>query len=193
MNQKSYDPLRASLKGLPRFSVPGSLHDSLRVMASRESLRRRRRVSAEAFFQHCRDVVVLWFHNLMRPVAVPFAGGLVSAVILFALMAPQFVIHRPVSGDVPTGLTTMAAPQFALLVDALEEDIVVDVVTDGEGRMVDYSIPAGQKWAQDAAMVRSIETTLMFTKFTPATMFGMPANGRTRIKLRRSHMMEVRG
>jgi len=65
---------------------------------------------------------------------------------------------------------------------------MVDVLVDGEGRMLDYSILDGQQWTLDAAARRSIENTLLLTRFTPATMFGQPASGKLRISLRRSHV-----
>jgi hypothetical protein len=39
---------------------------------------------------------------------------------------------------------------------------------------------------------RSLENALLFTQFTPGTMFGQPASARVRITLRRSEI-EVRG
>jgi len=192
MSHHSIDRQRAGLGGLPRYTPPGHLHDRLRVLASRESLRNRRRMSVETLLAHWRERFLLFFHNLMRPFAVPVAGGLLSAIVLFGLLAPQFAMQRSVAGDVPTGLTTMATVESSMSFDMFDEDIAVDVVIDGQGRVIDYSIPRGESWASDPALVRSIEMTLLYTKFTPATMFGMPASGKTRITLRRSHV-EVRG
>jgi len=192
MSHHPIDRQRAGLGELPKYTPPVRLRDRLRVLASQESLRCRRRMSLETLFAHWRERFLLLFHNLMRPFAVPVAGGLLSAMVLFGLLAPQFAMQRTLAGDVPTGLTTMATLESSMSFDMFDEDIVVDVVIDGQGRVIDYAIPRGEIWASDPALVRSIEMTLLYTKFTPATLFGMPASGRTRITLRRSHV-EVRG
>ena len=193
MSNQPMDHRRESLRGLQRLAPPSTLRDRLRVLASRESQRRRRRLNMDALLAHWREETLFRWNMLMRPVAVPFAGGIVSAIILFGLLAPGFAVQRSSIGDVPTGLTTEAALQFSFnLAASPAHDIVVDVEIDDQGRLVDYSIPKGQAWANDAAMVRSLENLLLCTKFTPATLFGQPASGRIRITLRRSHM-EVRG
>jgi len=193
MSNQPVDHRRESLQGLPGLAPPRVLHDRLRVLASRESQRRRRRLDAQARIAHWREEIVFRWNMLMRPVAVPFAGGLASAIVLFGLLAPGFAVQQSSIGDVPTGLTTEAGLQFSFNMAASPAyDIVVDVVIDDQGRLVDYSIPKGQAWASDPVMVRGVENLLLCTKFTPATLFGQPASGRTRITLRRSHM-EVRG
>jgi hypothetical protein len=51
-----------------------------------------------------------------------------------------------------------------------------------------YSFPDGQRWASDPEMRRSLENTLLYTKFRAATRFGQPSNGRARIIIVRSQM-----
>jgi hypothetical protein len=73
-----------------------------------------------------------------------------------------------------------------------QSDIVLDVFIDDEGRVMDYTIPAGHGWARDPEMIRNVANTLLCTRFKAATWFGKKAAGRTRIRLTTSHM-EVRG
>jgi hypothetical protein len=185
------ETLAGSLRNLPRKAPPLELTDRLRVMASRESLRRRQRATPGARLTHWAESVALFFNNLMKPVAVPFAGGLISALILFAMLAPGLVIERP-ERDVPSPIfTEPSVMQFFALPES-DEDMVVDVWIDGQGRVIDYSIPEGQGWASDPSLVLNVENTLLCTKFAPATLFGQPAAGKMRITFRCSQL-EVRG
>jgi|SRR5687768_14557659 len=188
---RNLDPTAGSLRSLPVRIPPTHLTDRLRVMASREALHRRRHSSLRALLTWWAESVMLTFNNLMKPVAVPFAGGIISALILFAVLAPGFAIQRPVH-DVPSTIFTEPSVQTFFHPPESDEDMVVEVWIDGSGRVIDYSIPQGQQWADDPSIVRSVENTLLCTKFTPATLFGQPASGKTRITFRRSNL-EVRG
>lgn len=184
--------LRTRLRALPARTPPENLNTRLRVMASRERARRQVRASFGKLVSHWLEHASLAFQNMMRPLALPFAGGLLSALVLFSMLVPQFPLYEPVSDDVPTMLTTEAGLKSALSFGLGDSDIVVDVLVDESGRMLDYWVPAGQRWGADPRLRHGIEKTLLCTQFTPATMFGQPASGRLRITLRRSQM-EVKG
>ena len=83
--------------------------------------------------------------------------------------------------------TRSGAPRevFAVNLDGtgLTESVLVDVDVDDQGRMVDYQIVSGQSVVSDPAKRRRVESLLWFTRFTPATSFGMPMAGRTRVRL----------
>ena len=130
----------------------------------------------------------------MRPVALPAAGGLLSTIFLFAMIAPMYSVSaETIVQDVPTELTTQAAlSHYRASFSTLREDIVVDVMIDGNGRMVDYSVPAGQVWQHDPALRRCIENILICMVFTPATWFGKPASGTIRITVS-SNQVDVQG
>lgn len=188
---KFQEPLQA----LPKLAPPADLTMRLRVMGSKEALRRRRLASAEAFFAHVREVAKLWSSLLMRPYAVPAAGGMLSTVLFFSLLSPTLTINRTILQDVPTALSTPAELQAAggaSMNLGHTADIVVDVTIDGQGRVVAYSVPKGQGWAKNPELVRRVENTLLFTVFKPATLLGEKVSGRSRITLRRS-VMDVEG
>lgn len=181
------DPLR----NLPRKPLPPGLLNNLRITASREAQRRRRRASAEAFMKYLRGELRLLFDNLMRPYAVPAAGGVASAVVLFALLTPALTFDRTVhaSSDVPTALSTEVTIESSISFGIGEAgDFMVDVWVDDQGKMTSYAIPAGQPWVMSAEDLRRLENTLLFTRFTPATLFGQPAAGRVRLTIRRSYL-----
>ena len=184
----SFDPLRA----LPKLNPPRELRDRLLVLASQEALRRRRHMSFRSWFTYWRESAGLFFDNLMRPYAVPFAGGLASALVLFALIAPTLQVKRQITDDVPAPISTEASLESSFSFNMTDQDIVVDVQIDEQGRITGYTIPHGQNWVSNPALLRSLENTLLMTKFTPATFFGQPATGKTRITLRRSRV-DVQG
>ncbi len=196
--------LRDSLRSLPPLVSPPELAIRLRVQASQERLRLMRRSSFGAVAAHWISRLSLWSENLMRPVAIPVAGGLVSAVVLFSMLAPTFTVQTRFPNDVPlpptvtseAGLHAFTAQSLGLhsspFFNLSESDIVVDLLVDEQGRMVDYSLPYPQKWTSAPAMLHSVENALLSARFTPATRFGQPANGRIRITLRRS-MLDVKG
>jgi len=185
--------VRGAMRGLGVRAVPPELATRLRVAASRRALHQRQRSTLQALASHWAANLRLWTNNLVRPVAVPFAGGLLSAVFLFSTLVPMFAVqNRPILGDVPTVLTTEASMYSSVSFGLMEYDIVVDVLIDDQGRLVDYSIPVSQKWSADPELRKSVENTLLCTRFIPATLFGQPASGRMRITLRASRM-DVKG
>jgi len=188
--------MKPMLQSLPRLSPPKELQAQLSVLASRHAQRRRRFASVRALASYVGEELLLLFNNLARPYAVPCAGGIVSALFLFGLVAPTFAVKRNISADVPTAISTQASLQFALAFHLGEgaefDEIVVDVTTDEEGRVTGFSVPDNQAAARDRTVLKNLESTLLYTKFTPATFFGQPATGRTRITIRRNSV-DVRG
>lgn len=190
--------MKLTLHSLPKLNPPPELQAQLRVLASRHAQRRRRFASVRSFLSYIREETLLLFNNLARPYAVPCAGGLVSTVFLFGLVIPSFAVNRKIGQDVPTAISTQASLEFALTLHLAGDDevdfdeIVVDVTTDEQGRVTGFSVPGGQPWANDRALLRNLESTLLYTKFTPATFFGQPATGKTRITIRRNSV-DVKG
>jgi hypothetical protein len=169
--------LREALLSMPAARPPEPLDTRLRVLASRASSRRRLGVVG-----HTASRVKLVFENLMRPLALPFAGGLTSAVFLFSMLIPHlgtgFLEHdhrlqqHSIRNDVPTMLTTGASVEsMADFVPKIPEDTLIEITIDRQGRMVDYSVPHGQ-------MTSEIGNTLLFTTYSPATYFLRPTSGK---------------
>jgi hypothetical protein len=178
--------LSRTLRSLPLRLPPAELTSRLRVVASRERLRT---IGLNIAF---RDRFRLFVDNLMRPLALPFAGGIFSTVLLFSMcMMPMYSVHASSSSDVPTGLRTDAALLATAPIAASPEDVIVDVTIDPEGRMIDYKIVCGNV-SSDEALRRSIEGTLLLTRFVPATAFGQPVEGRIRLLLWTSYV-DVKG
>lgn len=171
--------VRAALRALPVKAAPVGLVTMLRVAASRE---RERVLARRARFEGLMTGVRLWMDNLMRPMALPVAGGLISAVLLFSMLIPGFAF-QPISAanDVPVALITEPTIK-ASMPFGFDSDAEVEAIIDDQGRMVDYTITRGPKTPE---LRRAIENNLLFTEFTPATMFGLPTFGKINISFQR--------
>jgi hypothetical protein len=185
--------IKVSLGMLPARVPPASLRSALRSLAAREIARRRGGEGLAARFTRWAEGYQFRMDTLMRPLALPFAGGLVSAILVFALFLPMFAVPgKSVIQDVPTMLFTAATVNSVPDFDMNEDEVLVDLVVDGQGRIVDYSAPRGQDWMRNAPLRRRLENALLFTNFTPSTMFGQPASTRVRLTIRRSQI-DVKG
>jgi len=195
---RSDQELQAGLRSLPRRVATPGLTTSLRVIASRE---RQRRLTAQrgrwGRLTEWSDRLSLQVSNLMRPLALPLAGGVFSAIVLFGVMlGSTFPVRANTNGfdDVPTMLTTSASVKGLGPISFWDDgdSVVVDVSLDGQGRMVDYRIVSGADLLQDAAMRRRLENKLLFTEFVPATAFGIPTTSRLCVRIGASRV-EVKG
>jgi len=185
------------LRKLPVRVPPTELASELRVLASRELARRRTRSSVRAFSSHILGHIQLWAKNLMRPLALPTAGGFVSALLLFGMLAHSIMIvpgasFASVGADVPTGLYTEASVRSVVLLGNTDQEIDVELTIDEQGRIIDYQIPNGKHLSKTSALRRAIESHLLFTQFYPATSFGQPMTGKVRLSFRSSRI-DVKG
>jgi hypothetical protein len=183
--------LRSTLRRMPARVPPPSLHTRLRVVASRELVRQKARASFPAMWADWRTSFRLWSQNLMRPLAIPTAGGFLSAVVLFCLLpigmiSPSLALSVATITDVPTALYTDATVKSISPVGFTDEDVVVELTIDDQGRILSYTIPDCPHSVKCPGLRRNIESSLLFTQFTPATTFGQPMSGKVRLSFRNS-------
>jgi len=93
---------------------------------------------------------------------------------------------------VPTGLSTNPVLRGTAFAGTAGEDVVVDVTVDELGHMADYVVVSGASTLKNDVLRRSLENTLLFAEFDPATNFGRPMNGKIRLVLR-SSSVDVKG
>jgi hypothetical protein len=184
LRMKELARIRTALQSLPPHTAPESLATNLRVIASRERQRTLRRAR---WVESAVARVQLWAENLMRPLALPFAGGLASAMVLFSVLLPTFTLHPGVGSDIPVGLFTEPSIKAQMVFEDPDYDVdcVVDVLVDNQGRMVDYAVAKGSSFTTNPELRRAIEKKLLFTVFQPATMFGQATYGRVLVSFQR--------
>jgi Putative zinc-finger len=173
--------VRAVLRGFAMKQVPARLHSQLQVLASHE---RARRISGP--WRTALDGLRLAINNLMRPVAIPFAGGLASAMFLFSMLTPELTIQASdARTDIPIPAyhrlysqgTMIDTPPFSF-----QGEIEVVLTLDKNGQITDYACSEGKVSRQ---VMDSIGNTLLFSSFEPATMFGQPISGKIRVTFKK--------
>lgn len=174
--------LTRALRSLPRRSAPAGMRTSLRVVASRERERAAHRLTWKSQVHNWMDHLRLAMQNVMRPLALPVAGGVFSAVTLFSVwVVPAYPAFARTGYDVPTQLSTEARVKGFSSIGAPGQDIMMDVALDQSGSVVDYTILA-DSYMPDADGLRRLENMLVFqTTFVPATSFGRPTAGTIRL------------
>jgi hypothetical protein len=186
--------VREALRSLSPRTVPSELTMRLRVIASKVRAESARGGSA---WSRWRDRAQLTLKNLMRPLALPLAGGLCSAVVLFSALVPTFTstfaMDKTASVfDVPTMLATEPMVKCTAPVAFGQTDAVVDLTIDEQGRIANYTIVSTAPGQKAEQVRRDIENQMLFIGFWPATAFGKPIAGTVRVSFGSSHV-EVRG
>ena len=180
--QKSQEQ-RALLRQMAAAPVPEDLIHRLRVVASHERARQLARVSLSARFDAWWGRVRFRLDTLMRPLAMPFAGGVLSTLILFSLLTPNFSYSRDLSFDPATNIVTVPdgmvvgaygpnTPRLKSVGDMSPTDAtVVMLYVDPSGRVRDWRVLRGE-------LTYDIKTLIMLSKFTPAKYMGYPIDGK---------------
>jgi hypothetical protein len=188
--RQSITDVRQLLRALPRRSPPDDLRVRLQVLASREASRRRTvpEGTLAALWFHFNQ----WFAELMRPIAIPTAGGFLSALLLFGVLSPSLFVRGTVteSADIPTVLYMEPSVKSSLPLEYEGEAMLVEVALDQEGRLIDYSVSQGR--VGSLGNRRSIENHLLTMVFNPAVVFGQPTASKLKIWLR-SNRIDIRG
>lgn len=188
-DRQSIPDVQRLLRSLPNRGVPEHLKVGLRVIASREASRRRTVPQGK--------LAALWFHfnqsfnELMRPIAIPTAGGFLSALLLFGVLSPSLFVRGTVRDivDIPTGLYMEPSVKSTLPLNYDGEAMLVEVALDEYGRLIDYS-PVGSLSSVEER--RSIENHLLTMVFNPAVVFGQPTASKLKIWLR-NNRIDIRG
>ncbi|WP_031497354.1 energy transducer TonB [Bryobacter aggregatus] len=180
-----HQEVRDLLHTLPRRRLPDDLRMQLKISASKEASRRKKWASAPAFVVRMKNHFELWKANMMRPFAVPCAGGLAAALLVFTMFVQTYPVRaNTLTGDRPTALYTEPAAKTLAPFEPPTADAEIEVSIDDQGRIADYRVVAGNP-EMDIEVRLSVERTLLFTQFIPATSFGQAVPSKLRISLRR--------
>ncbi len=163
--------MRASLREMARPAMPARLRADLRAIADRERIRQIARVSIGTRIHTWVSVFQVHCQNMMRPVALPVAGGIISAILLFGMWIPDLTATpRSFSGDVSAPIFTDPSLSRSNPV-RYGGDVVVQLIIDERGKVADYEVIQGQ----DSEELRNF---ILFSTWTPATSFGKPTWGK---------------
>ena len=184
---------RAIMRKMAQPPIPADLTARLKVLASHERQRQLARVSISERLRRIASSIDLAFDNMMRPVALPFTGGLLSTLLLFALIMPSLSFSHTNGGydfsTVPQGSlvanpwnegakddNSVDFPIFASPDQPKSDYInIVNLSIDQSGRVADWSIVRGQ-------LTDEMKDIIMFSRFEPATTFGVPTSGTIQVR-----------
>jgi len=186
---ESMEQMRANLRAMDRAAIPPRLSGQLRALMSYERVRRIWRNSLPSPLERWAARMRLAFEELMKQAALPFAGGLLSALALFGALVPALAFPHNYWGDVAMPIYTDPALESFLMNPAVNggDDTVVELTIDEHGRVTDYAVTHG-------ALTQDMENNLvLFSRFTPATLFGQPTWGRVMISFRPRGHIVVKG
>jgi hypothetical protein len=187
-----WDDLRhvqASLRGLPRAASPKTLASRLRVMASHEQARRQGAGEFSSPWAKCRTRAKIWARDLMRPLAVPAAGGLLSSVLFFTMLVDTFAFQMPAQSesDIPLGVYTQATVDTLSPFGFSGHDMTIELTIDKSGHVTNFSVPTG---SASRDVLKQLGNLILFTSFNPAMAYGQPTAGKVVVK---SVRINVRG
>ena len=177
--------LRWEMRNMKNHEVPEHLQTRLTVMASHERERRLARLSMPARLAYWAGRLRLAFDNLMRPLALPFAGGSLMALVTFSLLVPSLSFPHNFGDQswfkppVPESDYVPGVVHGALVV---RSDIVapegvnaVELTIDEQGKVRDYSVVSG-------SLTPDLQSIIILPPpFRPATVLGLPIASKVKV------------
>jgi hypothetical protein len=176
--------LAVLLSRVPKNLPPSDLAVRIKVAAAQ----REPTQTWRGRLQRIRDRAEILFDNVARPLTLPATGGVLSAIVVFAvvfqMIAPGLTV-RAVENDTeinlmrPAELLTLAdypeawAPESSDG-DATAHGLLVDVSVNSHGQFEGYQILSGPVTPETR---RQLDQILMFSSFRPMLSFGRPTNG----------------
>jgi Putative zinc-finger len=184
--RESAESLSALMRHLSQVQPPAHLGTCIRLAVSRESL--------PSFWTRWS----IHLDNMMRPLAVPAAGGVLAAVMSFlTLMGSVGITPRMFAEDVPLAFfdkAFVANPEMSMPTPfSVTEETLVLAFIDGEGSVYDFQVISNDGKRPNAKLAAELASALVTTRFEPAMSFGRPVPGTMLITLRPADRVEVRG
>jgi hypothetical protein len=170
--------MRATMGRLPRPAVPAQLQTKLKVIASREraEVLRTRGSHWNAIWERWKFSI----NNLMRPLALPATGGLLSSIALFGLIVLTFGTTATGSNyDIP--LCGVSASEATLVpIELKTQSVTVNMSFDGTGRIGDYNI-ANQSGSYNSGMQAHL-AAITVPQFSTVFAVARPISGDIQIR-----------
>lgn len=130
---------------------------------------------------------MVFFQNILEPLAVPATGGLLTAAFFFVFLAQSLFFGLPigaVTNDLPTNLLEPARVEslagFPVPAIVANNDyshagvLLVQATLNADGQVAAYTILTGPTSPE---VRRQIDQILIFSRFRPELFFGRPMAG----------------
>jgi anti-sigma factor RsiW len=176
---QAYSRLARVLADAIPVAPPSDLATRIRVQASRAQF--------QAAPRRLWTRVSVFFDNILRPLAVPATGGLLTAAFAFAFLVQSLIVGIPmgkIPNDLPTELVQPARleslapfPVPGIIANGSSSSagvLTVEATLNAQGQVAGYTILAGPT---DASIRHAIDQLLIFSRFQPELTFGRPTAG----------------
>lgn len=164
--------MRRMLRDHGRVKPPADLELQIRLRVSHQS------TQMSLWTRLC-----VHLENFLRPIAIPAISGLVTTLLIFGGFLYQFYLPLNIANDVPLLVRTPprlhAIPQVTFATSPDGVFVLADV--DYQGRITNIQVLDGEG---NPEQMRELRYALLFTRWEPATRFGVPTSGRAVINLR---------
>jgi hypothetical protein len=171
--------VQTSLRRSTRLAVPKSLTSKLIVSASYDRERRQGAGEFSSPWQRWLTRARIIVHDLMKPLAVPAAGGLLSSILFFTMLVNTFALQMPAADDIPLGVFTQATVDTVSPFGFTGREMTVELWIDKDGRVAGFSTNNVKLTREE---MNHLGRLVLFTKFNPATADGQPVSGKILLK-----------
>ena len=135
---RAQEPARKECLHAPFDAVESSwLPASVRACLLRRDLAARLKRSAVS--------AKLLFDNLLRPLAVPAAGGILASFFCIAMIVDTLHFHPEWQPDIPVGLFTQVTIEGMSPFSVDGPDVTLQVTVDASGTVSDFELPSDGK------------------------------------------------
>lgn len=137
--------------------------------------------------RRAKDRLELMLENIFEPLALPATGGILVALLVFALVYQVLGAGMPVGAATPDSPTNLLQPArlevlAGFQMTRLEEmtrtggqhPLLVEAMVNADGQAVSYRVISGQI---DENMQRELDQVLFLSRFRPQMSFGRPTSG----------------
>jgi hypothetical protein len=169
--------LRAGLQHLPVRPAPPLLTTRLHVMASRERARQITRRDFGTWLADRISRVRLSFDNMLKPFAVPAAGGLLASFLCFGIIVDSLHYVPDWQEDLPIGFSSEIGIGELSPFCFKGRDVMVQLSVDSAGHVTDYSMQPGNAHPS-AEELQEIGNLVLYSTFTPAMRLGRPISSK---------------
>jgi hypothetical protein len=173
--------LRAGLRQLPLRRVPARLQKRLFGMARREHSRQMTKLTFSTWRVGVETRIRQFFDNLLKPFAVPAAGGLLTSFLCFGMILNTLHLPPEWDAEMPVGFSTEVMIDELTPFSFTGRDVMVKLTVDASGRVTNYEPQESHPTAEE---MQEISNLVLYSTFTPATRFGKPVSSKRLFAIR---------
>jgi hypothetical protein len=155
----------------------------LHVLASRERARQITRRDFRTWLTERISRIRLSFDNLLKPLAVPAAGGLLCSFLCFGVIVDNLHYVPDWQVDMPIGFTSEVGIDEISPFCAKGQDVMFELSVDSSGHVTDFSMFPGNAHPSSDEL-QEVGNLVLYSTFTPAMRLGRPIASKRMFSIR---------